>query len=134
MNLPYRGVGELLEKLFIFCKLPTKENLTDVILNPYAHDGVWKKYVQYVGHDYHDLQLLHDTLCFIQESNGRVKYESIATLRDYFQDSDNYVGQCIIPALEELELITRISNEEIVLTHKGQKIQPRPRFLDIAVE
>ena len=88
-----------------------------------------------MGSDYHDLQLLHDTLCFIKRSGGRIKQESILILRDHFQDNDDYVSQCIIPTLKELGLILYIPDDDVIsLTEEGYKIQPKPRFLDIDLQ
>lgn len=121
--------------------------LKEVILKPKIYDSVWQNAKmltgirqskitgQYAEHDFHDLQLLHDTVCFIQQSGGKIRQESILTLRDYFQDTADYVGQCVIPSLQELGLIMYIPDDDVIaLTEKGYELQPSPRLLDIEIQ
>ena len=131
MDLPYAGTTKILETFGI----SNNEELTNIILNPHLYDSYWTRARQQVGHDYHDLSLLHDTLCYIHRNKGKIKQEQITTLRDCFQDGSDYVSQCIIPTLEELGLIEHIADDNVIaLTDKGYELHLHPTFLEIAVE
>lgn len=130
MSLAYTGTRELLKEL----ELSTNEELANTILNPKSYKQTWESVRRHVGHDFHDLSFLHNTLCFMLNRGGELTREGMLVLMDELQDAYGYVEQCIIPALQELGLVAYAPNNVILFTDRGYKVQPQPRFVEMSVK
>ncbi len=125
--MQYNGLGKFMESL----EISSREELVEAVLNPSAYQEIWRRsYERAGGHDWHELTFFHDTLCFIQESDGRRSRQDLVLLGDYLQNPADYLETCVIKALEELGLVTSHDNV-IQLTKRASGLKYSPRFLPV---
>lgn len=124
------GVDNLLVQLGT-----SKNELSEAILDPFSYHEIWSRARASVGgHDYNDLQLLHDTACFIHDNEGRIPVKGLDELRDYFQDPEDYTTYCLIPALRDLGLVEQVQNDIVALTPRAHALKRDPRLLGYLID